>query len=253
MRFPGIKVIDFKHITGDIFILIVKVPTTKTLKPLKIKGREYKFYLIPSFERKIYFQETWEPEITNLIHNLVKPGMTFIDVGANIGWYSLQASKLVGDGKVIAFEPSKERFALLQENIKVNNAENVIAVNMALSDKEETGFMGGRVFDRFTKDKSKYEKAKPIKATTLDSYLEKNQIDRADFVKIDVEGAELLVLKGMPRTIEQNPRIKILIEVHKKFLRDDEVEELFNYLSDFGLRKQLIRRNILNEHYLFWR
>jgi tRNA/tmRNA/rRNA uracil-C5-methylase (TrmA/RlmC/RlmD family) len=86
----------------------------------------------------IYFFGMWEPSLTRWIQERLAPGDIFIDVGANIGYYSLLASKLVGhSGSVVAIEPSPKIFSALQHNLALNHIENVRVVNMAVSDRRE--------------------------------------------------------------------------------------------------------------------
>src|SRR3989344_838016 len=151
---------------------------------------------------------------TELIKNLVKPGMVVIDVGANIGYFTVIFAKLVGStGKVYAFEPDPYNYDLLSRNIKFNNLSNVVLIPKALSDstgkikllldKTNLGNMsfaaqnisdGGGEID--------------VETITLDDYLGER---KADFIKIDVQGAEGLVFGGAEKTLQNSP-LKILME-----------------------------------------
>jgi FkbM family methyltransferase len=157
---------------------------------------------------------TYEPEETRLFRSKCRRGDTVIDVGANVGWYTIIASKLVGkNGRVIAFEPDPESFALLKRNVLANGCDNAILEQKALSNTagtltlhldEENKVMHSTVFD--TKGA-----AIKVEALRLDDYLE-NRFKNVDFVKIDVEGAEPMVLEGMQRTIQSHPGIRLVIE-----------------------------------------
>ena len=89
-------------------------------------------------QRYIYVFGTWEPDITRWVAGRLRPGDGFVDVGANVGYYALLASKLVGaEGCVVAVEPLPESFVALKANLALNAAMNVRAVNMAASDRKQ--------------------------------------------------------------------------------------------------------------------
>jgi hypothetical protein len=93
-------------------------------------------------QQYIYYFGLWEPEITRWIERALQPGDGFIDVGANIGYFSLLASKLVGErGAVVAIEPSPELFAALEAHVARNGAGNVRMASVAASEREERGRM----------------------------------------------------------------------------------------------------------------
>jgi len=141
---------------------------------------------------------TYEPEITELIDKYVTSGSIVVDVGANIGYHTVFASKRAK--KVVAFEPEPNNYALLKKNIEANSCENVTAVNSGLS--EAAGTANLHLCESNTGSHSMVSdgKAVPISLTTLDDYLHG---ERVDFIKMDIEGAEGLALKGMLKTLEK--------------------------------------------------
>jgi FkbM family methyltransferase len=152
--------------------------------------------------------------------------MTVMDVGANWGLYSLLISRAVGpSGKVYAFEPVPEIFARLKEHIALNNATNVIPVPIALSDEKGTAKMsvkgGGsslfrRVSDEFVE----------VQVERLDDFVEREKIERVDAIKIDVEGAELKVIRGADKTLQA---------------AGTTPEELFETIVSYGYNAFVIR------------
>lgn len=144
-----------------------------------------------------------------LLHYVLKRGHTFVDVGANLGFYARVASSLVGDvGQVYAFEPMPAAFRLLRMN--TDNLTNVTLHDDALSDREGVG----EFYVRDHGDASSLISdgdGRPIqvKLTTLDKKLSREEIGsrRVDFIKIDVEGAELNVLRGAVKTIQAHQPI----------------------------------------------
>jgi FkbM family methyltransferase len=143
----------------------------------------------------------YEYEKQKLISREVRPGSVFWDVGANVGFYSLLASKLVGSGKVFAFEPVPRNLAYLREHLALNRVANVQVLSIAVSDKngsshfktEETGFMGHL----------SGEGGITVPTATLDSLVDDGAVIPPDYVKMDIEGAELMALRGANRTFQR--------------------------------------------------
>jgi FkbM family methyltransferase len=172
----------------------------------------------------IKFKKSFEYSTLKLFSTILKQGDVIIDVGANSGLYSIFYSKLVGDeGKVHAFEPDSVTFSLLNENLKLNNCNNVVTHNFALSNKESRIEMISFIHDDLklqSGDSFKYIKEVAVdkinagnnamNAFKLDDLEEFNSASRIDFIKIDVEGAELLVLQGSINTILKHKPIIIL-------------------------------------------
>lgn len=165
----------------------------------------------------------YEADETKLLSILLKPGMTFIDIGANIGYFTVLAAKAVlKEGLVIAFEPDPHNVKLLMKNIKVNKLKNVTIVNKAVSDKpghvrlflSEVNSGDHRIYDG--KDDEYFNAGMPrreikVETTTLEEYLCGNS-RTADVIKMDIQGAEYAALQGMKRTLNQNPAIVLFAE-----------------------------------------
>ena len=149
----------------------------------------------------IYYQGLSEPETADFVKQFLRPGMTFVDVGAHIGEYTLIAAKVVGvTGSVHAFEPQSSLFPILTKNIEINGFEHVTLNQTAVSDR--TGQIEFQVFDESSvssirKKTATDKKSNIVKVPTisLDEYLSSFNL-RADLIKIDVEGAEKLVFQG---------------------------------------------------------
>ena len=156
-----------------------------------------------------------------------------IDIGAHIGIFSLFASKFSKNGIIYAFEPVDKNLELLHHNIKINNAHNIIPIDMAVSDK--TGQKALFLYDKDTGSHSFYhpeirDRQVIVQTTTLKDFVKLNKISRIDFLKIDCEGAEYSILRSCPDNIFKIIR-KIILEYHniesdwnilhfKKFLRE---------------------------------
>ncbi|MEP7250740.1 MAG: FkbM family methyltransferase [Ginsengibacter sp.] len=180
----------------------------------------------------VKYKKSFEYSTLQLFSKILKRGDVIIDVGANSGLYSIFYSKLIGDGgAVYSFEPDISTFSLLQKNLALNNCGNVHAYNCALSDKEcsiemvaanpvNINLKSADSF-KFMKEVIPYDKAREnhsIKAFKLDDIEELKPVAKIDCIKIDVEGAELLVLQGGIKTISKYKPI-IIFELSGEWTR----------------------------------
>jgi len=147
------------------------------------------------------FRDYYEPELLYL-ERVLSPGKVFVDAGANFGIYTLLASKIVGEGgRVISFEPSSRVFPVLRRNIELNGFKNVLAFPLALTDKPGRArlyYHSAVGCDSLGKDAS-FEQdayAEEIETESLDDVLKRNFVGRVDVIKLDVQGAEELALRG---------------------------------------------------------
>lgn len=172
-------------------------------------------------------------------------GMVIVDVGAHQGFYSLIAAVKVGnEGKIIAIEPEPENYKKLLDNIKLNNFKNIIPVNLGLSDHNgiEKLYLNSSSTDHSLVKKSKNENFINIKVRTLDSLLEELNFKKIDVLKIDTEGAELLILKGAEETLRKNPRLKLFVA---SYHYPGEKEEVIQFLKERGFNPKISRGEII--------
>jgi FkbM family methyltransferase len=160
---------------------------------------------------------SYEPAKQAMIRKHLRPGMTFIDVGANMGYFTLQAARIVGDsGRVVSIEPAPQNFLLLQKSIELSGYSNTIALPIALSDRD--GSAGLQILGRSTE-----HTLAPLKVTdlprvvvetrTLDSVVVEQKLSRVDMLKIDVQELEIEVLRGAERTLRDNPHLVMLLDL----------------------------------------
>jgi len=170
-----------------------------------------------------YVRADYEPNTIAGLRRFLRPGMVCMDIGANAGLFALFMATRVGDrGKVYAFEPTAATFQWLQKNIVLNTLRNVVAENVAVTEQAGTvefhiGPPNLCVYNSIAavvhpgaKD-GQFSRVR-VPAISTDDYCAAHGIGRVDCVKIDVEGAEWRVLKGMRRVLEENLRIVLLIE-----------------------------------------
>jgi FkbM family methyltransferase len=166
---------------------------------------------------RAFIYGTWEPEIVKAVTEVVHDGFVAIDVGAHLGYYALILSRIVGsNGRVIAFEPIPSNFRILSDNIELNHCNNIQAVNKAVSDRsgqfEGTLPTESTLPSSFTLLKNEGANKIRVEAVSLDDFL-KDWDRPVDFIEIDVEGAEGLVIEGARKTIESCHPI-LLVEIH---------------------------------------
>lgn len=178
---------------------------------VEIEGRKM---ILDSNFSYLSFGGSYEPMVTDLVKREIKENNIVLDLGANIGYYTLLFSKLVGDkGKVFAFEPDPENFALLKKNVDMNEIKNVVSEQKACSKKTGKTFLyrdqsPGRhtIYNR--PDGTKYVQ---VEVTSLDDYF-KNFKKNIDFIKMDIQGSEGAVFQGMSSILKKNQKIKMVIE-----------------------------------------
>lgn len=187
---------------------------------------------------KMIFHE-YEPKTTNKIKQIVKPGMTIVDIGSHIGYFTRIFSDLVGkDGKVLAFEPNRDNFELLESNTEHLN--NFRLYRFAISDIE-----GEKTFYNSTKTgchslKKEATLIDDPEVTTVQCKKLENILSKADLVKMDIEGGELDALKGMENMdikyliVEFNPNAlenpdELMKELQKRFTKIETIETFTEY------------------------
>lgn len=168
---------------------------------------------------------TYEFDKQRRMAALLRPGMTVYDIGANVGFYTLLSAVLVGPaGRVVSFEPVPRNLAFLRRHVQLNALKNVTIVDKALSDHEGTiSFDEG---PSHTMGKIAPGGSLAVAMTALDSLREATDLPAPSLLKVDVEGAELLVLRGGERTLRACGPVIFLAthgpEVHREccaFLR----------------------------------
>lgn len=161
----------------------------------------------------------YEIQKSNWLKRVVRPDSVVVDVGANNGYFSLMAAAIVVDGSVLACEPIRENCQLLERSIEVNGFGNVLRCEqVAVSDVEAEVPM---YLSRYSGLHSMCENnnfrsgaTRMIRTETLDDIAVRAGIDRIDVLKIDVEGAELAVLRGAARILQQSPDCHIAVDIH---------------------------------------
>lgn len=148
----------------------------------------------------------------------MKEGDLFVDVGANVGVYTLHASRRVGaKGKVFAFEPTPETHQILVENTRLNNCSNVICEKIALGERNGTFRLvaGDRpASNSIIEATDAFDGRDHVIGMTLDSYCARHQIGKINFIKVDIEGGEAAFFKGASNTLRKDRPVVVFESLH---------------------------------------
>lgn len=175
----------------------------------------------------LYVSGTFEPNEFFFLGQILKPGMTMLDVGANEGLYTLfSASRVGATGRVVAFEPSSRERRKLQRNLARNQLVNVTVVPTALGSREGTAALqiasgvhsGHNTLGTLVYDDAPAVGVEHVPVERLDSVMDRLGLGRVDIIKIDVEGSEVSVLDGARETLAAH-RPVLFIEANDKALR----------------------------------
>jgi FkbM family methyltransferase len=181
----------------------------------------------------------FEPFATKCVKKIIKKGDVVLDIGANIGYYTLIFAKLVGNsGKVFAFEPEPKNFALLVKNIEINGYKNIICVKKAVSDENGTiklYLSESNMGDHRIYNSHDSRKAVKIETVRLDDYF-KDYKGRIDFIKMDIQGGELKAIKGMDYFLRKNGCRKMLTEFWPNGIKNSgsNPQQYINLLLKYG-------------------
>jgi FkbM family methyltransferase len=195
----------------------------------------------------VYLSQSYEPYTVQLFEEMVRPGATVLDIGANVGYFSLVAARQVGaQGRVYAFEPGPDNFALLLRNIEINKLANITAVPKAVSNESKTTTLTlAELPDQhslFAPPTVAATGTIPIQCVAVDDFLAGQTVD---VIKIDVEGNELRALDGMRQTVMKSTALVMFVEFNPASFRQAGVqpEDLISKLQGLGFELRVIEED----------
>lgn len=234
---------------------------TRLKKPLMMKwlnGLHMRIYPSNEVYRSLFVRGVYDPNLLVAVTSLLKEGDVLVDVGANMGMFSLLAAKHVGEqGRVLAVEPSSRDFERLVENVKLNNLEHIITttrcsisdkagkVQIAIAAEERSGLNTiGREFSSKGVEKISIE---DVDSQTIDQLVLSENLHRLDVLKLDVEGSEVLALKGAYLTIKTF-RPAIILGSNENTLEacGSNISELANIINDINYKAYRIVEDLNN-------
>ena len=194
---------------------------------------------------------SYETDELEMQYSLISKNDVIFDIGGNYGWYALHLSKKFPLSKIYSFEPISYTYDIFLKNIKINNSNNILVHNFGLSDKVgnfsfyyDPNLSVNASLNNVSESKNAVEIK--CKVDTLDDFVQDNNINKIDFIKCDIEGAELFALKGSIKTLKKH-KPKLFIEMLRKW------SSKFNYIPNdiILLLKNLgYKCFVIDNHYL---
>lgn len=210
--------------------------------PHGLGGSRFHCDLKDSIAREVCFTGQYEPQETALVQSLLRPEMVFVDVGANWGYYTLLAAHFVSPGgRVVSLEPDPRLFPILAENINHNQLQCVTALQIAAASQTGTLTLSGFDDDGENHGLSKlidrdhgYGPSFQVQARAVDDVLDELEIGDVDLLKMDIEGAEDLALKGMISGLDRGRYRRVILELHPSLLaeRGISTSEILDLMID---------------------
>ncbi len=214
------------------FILLRKNPTV--IK--EIDNTKFELDLREVIDSSLYFSGTFEEDVEKIIKFRVKPGMCVLDIGANVGYHTFRMSKLAGkSGRVYAIEPTGWAYRKLIRNAQLNpEFDNIIFSKLGLSNAD-TGTTQMHFQSSYRLDGKQQSAIENIELLTLDTFLDRENIGKIDFIKLDVDGFEGRVMQGAARSLTDMKPI-ILFEMNPSTMLEngDDPEAMVQILVQAG-------------------
>lgn len=192
--------------------------------------------------RELAFYRVHEPTVTKLLPGFVRQGDTVLDIGANIGYYALLFSQLVGEsGLVVAVEPHPQNAHVLELNLRLNRVTNVKVMPVAVSNEVGSAQM-------FVSTGSNWHSLHPTELTsqetisvptvTIDTIAA--QLERTvDLIRMDIEGWEIKALEGAEGTLRRD-RPSLVMEIHPAYMQQGDVQRFLMWLQSFGYEQGFV-------------
>ncbi len=196
-----------------------------------------------AISREVCFTGRYEPLETMLVQAILRAGMTFVDVGANWGYFTFLAAHLIGkSGRVISLEPDPRLFEALQESLERNDLKQVVALQVAAGSRSDVLSLAG--YDeagnnfgvsRVISNERANEKVFAVSSRPLDELFDEAKLSVIDLLKMDIEGYEGFALTGMSRSLKGGRVKRILLELHPAQLAEHghSAEEIVKQLRGF--------------------
>jgi FkbM family methyltransferase len=190
--------------------------------PEEMGGYSFHCDLRDTISREVCFTGYYEPQETSLVQSILRPGMSFVDVGANWGYFTLLAANLVGTrGRVLSLEPDPRLFPILQGNVDRSGLKQVTALQLAAAKEAGTLTLVGYTEDggnfgisRIAAHTDGQERMFQVSAHSLDYILRQHQLSPVDLMKMDIEGAEAFALAGLEESLATGKIKRLILELH---------------------------------------
>jgi len=231
----------------------------RVAKSLGIDNKVYKkrlhnnFYMLLNptehIQQQLFWYGYYEKEVGDLLKKMLRPNDVFIDIGANIGYFSLLAATFSPSVKVISFEPVKDLFKKMTKNISINDSKKIMAINAAVGEMNEERELYLSAPDNlgmssFHQPENYSGRREKVEVISIDDWFKTSGITKIDLIKLDIEGSELIGLKGM-RTVLEEQRPVLIVEINPETLSLFGLKplDIYNYLSQLNFDGFLISEN----------
>jgi len=235
-------VINFSSISNTSFIgKILRFPVRLIPKGMVVpilqgplKGKKW---IIGAGDNHGYWLGSYEHQMQSFFLRIIQPGGVGYDIGASVGFYTLLFAELLGKkGEVFAFEPFPENILYLKKHLQLNSCDNVTVIEAAVSERNGTGVF--KLGANSALGTLSSEGSSQVKTVRLDELCLNNEINPPDYIKIDVEGAEFLVLSGAQTIISKYYPMIFLsthgVDMHKRCC---------TFLKEMGYNLQSVHKN----------
>ena len=211
-----------------------------------IKTKDGIFFIdkLSNFGSQLKLKGEYEPQLKLTLDKLLKEGDTFIDLGANEGYFSIIGGKIVGGkGRIISIEPQTRLQHIINKNIELNKVSNIELFQLCISNKVgnevihlspdlNTGSSG------FLKKQKYFVPREKVNSLTLESLIDKLNLKKVDLIKIDIEGSEYEAILGSKKLFQAQIIKNIALELHPEFLkkRNLEINHILDFLNEAGYK-----------------
>jgi FkbM family methyltransferase len=191
-------------------------------------------------QQQLFWYGYYEKELGDLLKKVIRSNDVFLDIGANIGYFSLLAATNYSSAKIISFEPVKHLFQKMNHNISINNIKNIETVNAAVGEinEEKELFLSSPDnlgMSSFHQPGNYSRKKERVKVVAIDDWFKTSGLTKIDLIKLDIEGGELAALKGMKEVL-QNFRPIVIVEINPETLSMFSLKpgDIYNYLNQLN-------------------
>ena len=218
-----------------------------------IKRLHNNFYMLLNptehIQQQLFWYGYYEKEVGDLLKKILRQKDVFIDIGANIGYFSLLSATISPSAKVISFEPVKDLFQKIKENVSINDCKNIVAINAAVGETNEQRELFLSTPDNlgmssFQQPENYAGRKENVEVIAIDDWFKTSGLTKVDLIKLDIEGSELAALKGM-RSVLEEQRPVLIAEINPETLSlfGLNQSDIYNYLNQLNFDRYLISEN----------
>ena len=236
----NVAIQEFVDLATDLKVLRRQWKGGVVVRQTRTDGFQFIVFANEDVGRQIYFFQQYEEEESAYLKQNIRATDTCVDVGANIGYYTLLFSKSAKNGRVHSFEPVPLNYQLLTTNLVLNNVENVVlnpqAVGAGRKDVDFIVAQDGAYSSLAETGRKAVAQRIKVAMTSLDEYCGAKHISQIDILKVDVEGAEEGVIEGAEGLLRNSPPRLIMLELYEPMLRilGSNIKQIVNRMRGFG-------------------